>query len=204
MTNQSILEPLVRKDIKAPPDELAQDIEAKPLSMPEFTCDIQGYLVNQQLAARWIFTDRRRYAQAKAQGFRNCTKQDLKPGFATLNPFEEEGGTKYINGDLILMVIDRKRYLGALRYKHEVADALSNPAVQRTLSARKAVQDMGETVAAVNRQRMASGREPVMSVFTPGAADLSQTNLNAKEIGRIGSATGVDMFTGKDAPKEGK
>jgi uncharacterized protein (DUF952 family) len=171
--------------------------------MPEFACDIQGYLANQNLAARWIFTDRRRYAQAKAQGFRNCTKLDLKPGFATLNPFEEEGGTKYINGDLILMVIDRKRYLGALRYKHAVADALSNPAVQRTLSARKAVQDMGDTVAAVNRQRMASGQAPVMSVFTPGAADLQQANLDPKEVSRISGNFNPEMFTGKDV-KEGK
>jgi hypothetical protein len=99
------------------------------------------------------------------------------------------------------MVIDKRRYLGALKYKHQVAAALADPGIQRTLSARKAVQDMGDTVAAVNRQRVSVGQAPVMSVFTPGAADLSKTALNAKEINRMGAGA-PEMFTGD--LKEGK
>jgi hypothetical protein len=204
MVNPVTLEPIEPRAPNAKPDELAEDIRALPLTLPDFANNIQPYLVNKELWPRWIFTDRRRYAQARAQGWRNCTKQDLKPGYATLTPYEEEGGTKYINGDLILMLIERKRYLGALRYKHQVASALSNAAVQRTLSAKRAVTDLGDEVAAVNRQRMSQGHDPVMSVFTPGAADLNKTVLGQpgvaqKEVSRLGHEGKPDMGSGLDA-----
>jgi hypothetical protein len=189
MTSRSILEPVFRRDPKAPPEELGDDIEAKPLSMPEFTNDVQPFLVNQSLAARWIFTDRRRYAQAKAQGWRNCTRQDLKPGYAQLNPFEEEGGTKLINGDLILMLIDRKRYLGAKKYKHEMAARLANPGVARKVSAQKANAEMGPQVAAMNRQREMQGKAPLMEVYDPGN-DAAMVDVPQSEIGRLGQHRG--------------
>jgi hypothetical protein len=201
MTNQSLLEPLIRRPVGAPPEELAQDIEAKPLSMPEFVTDVQPYLVNQGLTARWIFTDRRRYSQAKSQGFRNCTKSDLKPGFGTLSPFEEEGGTKFINGDLILMLIDRKRYLGALKHKHDVAFRLSEAATAKKVSAQVAKQEMGSLVNAVNQQRQAQGYGPVMSVFDPSKSDLEQTGVPASEVARLGHQAKPDM--GKMADLKG-
>jgi|SRR5690348_8900428 len=200
------LEQAPQRDPRAPAAELAEDIVARPMTLPDFANDIQPYLVNQTLAPRWIFTDRRRYAQARAQGWRNAVKADFKPGYARLTPFEEEGGTKYINGDLILMLIDRKIYLGALRYKHQVAAALSDAAVQRTVTAQRAVNDLGGPVAAVNRQRMAQGAPPVMTVFTPGAADLHNTVLGqpgvaSKEVGRVGSDT-RDVGTSHDLAAE--
>lgn len=193
LTNQAAFEPPPLRPIKAPPDELAEDIIAAPLGQPDFATNIQPYLVNQSLAPRWIFTDRRRYAQAKAQGWRNCSKHDLKPSFATLSPFEEEGGTKYINGDLILMVIDRKRYLGALRRKHEQAQRLAKPAVQKALSVRSANQDLGEVVNAINRQRATMGQPPVMEAFNPYAdeADLDMDVVRA--AGRLGHEGGPEF-----------
>jgi hypothetical protein len=192
MTNATVipsLEDMPRSNPRLS-EELADDIVARPMTLPDF---VNVPLANPTLAARWIFTDRRRFAQAKAQGWRVAQKRDVKPGYAALVPFEEEGGTKYINGDLILMVIDRKIYLGALRYKHQVAAALSDAAVQKRVTAQRAAHDMGETVAAVNRQRVAAGADPVMTVFAPGVADLNETVLGqpgvaGKEVGRLGNA----------------
>lgn len=206
MTSSQTVPPLEQvqpRPLGAPAEELADDIVARPLTLPDFVTDIKPFLMNQNLEPRWIFTDRRRYAQAKAQGWRNACAKDFKPGFAGLTPYLEEGGTKVVNGDLILMLIDRKIYLGAKRYKHQVAAALADAAVQRTVSAKKAASDLGEQVAAVNRQRIAQGAQPVMSVFTPGAADLSKTPLGnasklAKEVGRLGHDGAPDTGTAAD------
>ena len=195
MTSASMippLEPVEPPNPRALPDELSEDIVARPLGAPDFANDVKPYLANPNLYPRWIFTDRRRFSQACAQGWRVAKKSDLKPGYARLNPFEAEGGTKYINGDLILMLIDRKIYLGALRYKHDVAAAFADAAVQRRISAGRAVNDLDATVAAANQQRARQGADPVMSVFTPGAADLpgvmSNPDVAAKELGRIGGS----------------
>lgn len=208
MTNASVIPALEQPEPRNPRvcDELADDIVARPMTLPDF---VNVPLANPNLAARWIFTDKRRFAQAKAQGWRVAKKQDVKPGYQSLTPFEEEGGTKYINGDLILMVIDRKIYLGALRYKHQVAAALSDAAVQRRLSAGRAVNEMGSTVAAVNRQRQAQGADPVMTVFAPGVADLHDTVLGqpgvaGKEIGRLGNDGGRDTGTLADLAQQAK
>jgi hypothetical protein len=187
-------------------DELAEDIVARPLTLPDFANDVKPFLVNPNLWPRWIFTDKRRYAQAKAQGWRNCVRADLKPGYANLSPYSEEGGTKYINGDLILMLIDRKIYLGALRYKHQVAAALSDVAVQRTVSAKQAAADLGDAAATLNQRRMAAGHDPLITTFVPGAADLKETVLGepgvaSKELGRIGQA-GRDMGSMADLQKD--
>lgn len=197
MTSQTTIPPLEYepRPINAPPDELAGDIVAKPMVLPDF---VNVPLANPGLAARWIFTDRRRFAQAKAQGWRVAKKADIKLGYAALTPFEEEGGTKYINGDLVLMVIDRKIYLGALRYKHQVAAALSDSAVQRRISAQRAVNTLGPDVAAANQQRAARGADPLMTVFAPGVADLHDTVLGqpgvaAKEGARLGNDGPPDM-----------
>lgn len=203
MTSASVIPELERPFIDPRvPAELQDDIIARPMTLPDF-CNVP--LVNPNLSPRWIFTDRRRYAQAKAQGWRNAKKADIKPGYAALTPFEEEGGTKYINGDLILMVIDRKIYLGALRFKHQVAAALSDAAVQRTVSAQRAAGAMPE-VAAYNQRRASVGVDPVMTVFTPGAADLGETAVGtqagAAQVARVGGETKLDMGTGADLARE--
>jgi len=201
MTNASLIPPEVedRPRVGAPPAELAEDIVARPLTLPDF---VDVPLKNPGLSARWMFTDRRRYAQAKSQGWRNATQQDVDQVKAKgrLSPYVEEGGTKYINGDLILMVIDRKIYLGALRYKHQVAAALADASVNRRLSAQKAVSELGSSVAAINQQRIAHGADPAMTVFTPGAAEtlpgvMSNSAVAGKELGRLGHDGSQDMGT---------
>lgn len=198
MTNASLIPELPPRTSFTPAEELGEDITALQMGAPDFANDIKPFLKNPGLHPRWIFTDRRRFAQAKAQGWRVATKNDLKDSYTKLSPFEEEGGTKYINGDLILMLIDRKIYLGALRYKHQVAAALSDAAVQRRVSAGRASNELGSTVAAVNQRRAAQGADPVMSVFAPGVGDLSDTILGkdgvaGKELGRLGGTR--DMGT---------
>lgn len=182
MVNPIPLEPMVRRPVGAPPEELAADIVAAPLTGPDFANDIQSYLVNQSLSCRWIFTDRRRYAEAKSQGWRNATAQDLKPGFATLNPFSEEGGTKFINGDLILMVIEKRRYLGALRKKHDAAFQLATPALQKEMSRRMADNEL--------RGAGATGK---MSAFTPDQTPVAIPAEAASKINRLGHDGPPDM-----------
>jgi len=215
MTNQSVIPGLESQEPYnqhgwTPAAELGENIVARPMSTPDGFVNMpsEKYLVNPTLTARGIFTDKRRFAQAKAQGWRLATKADIKPGaLISFAAFEEEGGTKYLNGDLVLMVIKRDVYLGALKYKHQVAAALSDAAVQRRVSGARAAHDMGETVASVNRARVAKGSEPVMTVFTPGAADLNDTVLAGavagKELGRMGNAP-RDMGSVADLTKENK
>src|SRR5262249_44182204 len=149
-------------------------------------------------------TDRRRYSQAKAQGFRNATARDFKPGFSNLSPFSEEGGTKFINGDLILMLIDRKRYLAALRYKHDIAMRLSDAGTAKRVSAQKARAEMGAQLDTLNRQRAMNGLPPLMSVFDPDKNDLEQTGVPDKEVGRLGHQGKPDTGRMADLNKEGK
>lgn len=209
MTNESLIPALEVPEVRGGMQraaELDDDIVARPLTMPDF---INVPLANPNLSARWIFSDRRRFAQAKAQGWRVAKKSDIKLGYQSLTPYEEEGGTKYINGDLVLMVIDRKIYLGALRYKHQVAAALSDAAIQRRVTAQRAVSDMGGVVAAVNQQRVAQGADPVMTVFAPGVADLKDTVLGqpgvaSKEGARLGHDGPVDTGTLSELASQAK
>lgn len=193
MTTASTIPPIPEPRQRFVPEELREDIVARPLCTPDFAMDVKANLVNPNLSARWIFTDRRRYSQAVAQGWRNCTKQDLKPGFSDISPFEEEGGTKYLNGDLILMVIDRRIYLGALRYKHQVAANLADTRIANSLSKRQAQGAMGEDVGAVNKWMEKHGRPPVMEAFDPNNEGvgpkgvMADANVANKEMSRMGS-----------------
>ncbi len=206
MTSASLQSPNDPRDLYdgrggyAPAPELGEDITAKPLILPNFV-DIKPSVMGRGLSFRWMFTDQRRFSQVRAQGWRVATKNDVANG--ELNPYCIEGGSKFVNGDLVLMCIKRELYLGALRYKHEVAARLSDAAVQKTVSAKRAASDMGETVAAVNRSRVAQGKDPVMQVFTPGGADLSHIPA-AKELSRLGHEGPVDSGSGTDIRSEQK
>ncbi len=184
------------------PAELSEDITAMPLAAPMFS-DIP--LKNDQRIGRWIFTDRRRFAQALAQGWVVTKPTDVKPGY--VSPYAAEGGTKYINGDLIHMHIDRKRYLGALKYKHQVAAALADSAVQKRVNQQRAQADMGGTVAAVNAMREAQGKRPAMEAFVPGQDDLPDGKLPGvmgadavaqKELGRLGHEGSPEVVRAAD------
>ena len=205
MTSASLESPEDPRDLYegrggyAPAPELAENITARPMSAPSFT-NITPSIMGRGLSFRWMFTDIRRQSQVRAQGWRNATSKDIEGGGT--NPYSIEGGSKFVDGDLILMCIAKERYLGALRYKHDVAARLADAAVQKTVSAQRAAHDMGEQVAGANRRAMAKGGAPVMQVFTPGAADLSHMPP-ASELSRLGNHVGgPDMATGQDVQQQ--
>jgi hypothetical protein len=173
--------------------ELGDDIVAAPLVMPDF---INVPPARPDIAFRWInykAGDGLRFTQAQAQGWAVAQAIDVKGNYLT--PYKKEGGSKYINGDLILMKIDKKRYLGALKYKHQVAAALADDSILRTLSAKRAASDLA--AAGANRDYF-KGK---ITTFTPDAGDLSHTPLaDAKELSRLGNRGGMmpDMGSSTD------
>lgn len=215
MTSASTIPPLGegwtvrgRQAIKGAPAELAEDIVARPLVLPDFMMDVRRHLVNPNLWPRWIFTDRRRYAQACAQGWRNAKQSDFKAGFMQLSPYSEEGGTKYVNGDLVLMLIDRRIYLGALRHKHEVAANFSDVSIAKRISAQKAQAGLGSEVNAYNKWMERQGKRPAMEVFDPVdevqdfKGVMSDPAVAAKEINRVGNETARDTGFLSDLAKD--
>src|SRR6266566_6913894 len=87
--------------------ELDDNIIARPLIMPDF---VNVKPKSPDVSFRWIefkARDGLRYSQALAQGWTNVTIHDVTPG--VLSPYVREGGTKFINGDLILMKIAKAR-----------------------------------------------------------------------------------------------
>jgi hypothetical protein len=172
---------------------LGDDIVAAPLVMPDF---INVPPARPDIAFRWInykAGDGLRFTQAQAQGWAVAQAIDVKGNYLT--PYKKEGGSKYINGDLILMKIDKKRYLGALKYKHQVAAALADDSILRTLSAKRAASDLA--AAGANRDYF-KGK---ITTFTPDAGDLSHTPLaDAKELSRLGNRGGMmpDMGSSTD------
>lgn len=188
--------------------ELGEDIVARPLVLPDFMMDVQRHLANPNLWPRWIFSDRRRYAQACAQGWRNARQSDFKPGFMQLSPYSEEGGTKYVNGDLILMLIDRRIYLGALRHKHQVAANFSDVSIAKRVSAQKAQAAMGAEVNAYNKWMERQGKRPAMEVFDPAEEPenfkgvMADPAVAAKEISRVGNETTRDTGFLSDLAKD--
>lgn len=197
-----------RRRVKAAAPELAEDIVSRPLVLPDFMMDIQRHLANPNLWPRWIFNDRRRYAQALSQGWRNAKQSDFKPGFMQLSPYSEEGGTKYVNGDLTLMLIDRRIYLGALRHKHDVAANFSDVSIAKRISAQKAQAAMGVEVNAYNKWMERQGKRPAMEVFDP-ADDLESFKgvmadpaVAAKEVSRVGNESARDTGFLSDLAKK--
>jgi hypothetical protein len=170
--------------------ELDDSIVAAPLVMPDF---INVPPANPNIAFRWInhkAGDGLRFSQAQAQGWVVANEKDVKANHLT--PYRRDGGTKFVNGDLILMKIERKKYLGALKYKHQVAAALADDSILRTLSAKRAASDLAAAGANRNYFR---GK---ISTFTPEAADLSHTPLAdaGMELGRLGHVGAPDIGTG--------
>ena len=99
-------------------------IVAAPLNSPDFVHLIPA---NPDVTFRWVLhtlykqdgsQNNIRFEKAKVEGYAIATQADIK------NPpmeYARDGGTKFINGDLILMKIDRRKYEGALLYKDQKA-----------------------------------------------------------------------------------
>jgi hypothetical protein len=186
MTTKSVPSPPIEEPYYAA-DELDDSIVAAPLVMPDFT---HVTPVNKQVEFRWVnfkAGDGLRFHQCQAMGYEVAKKEDVDQ--AKLSPYSHEGGTKFINGDLLLMKIDRRKYLGALRHKHNVAAALADDSVQRTVSAKTAAAELARGGAA---RAQFQGK---ISVFAPNATDLSGTPLGDKmgaaELERLGGTRDI-------------
>src|SRR5579859_1447283 len=164
--------------------ELAEDIRAIPLVAPDFT---NPELKNPDVIGRWIEFKARdgfRYQQALSQGYVPVTLSDLKDP-NDLKVYCKEAGTKYINGDVILMKIDRRRYYGALKHRFMQSAALSDPAVQ-------------QAVARAQAQSGLANSRGKMSAFAPNAADLEDVGIKLDKIPGLGGTPGVEKGTGSD------
>lgn len=169
--------------INAP--ELDAGIVARPLVGNEF---LDPRPKNPAVIFRWIEHKARdgfRYHQCLAQGYAVATEADIQNP-EQLQVFNREGGTKFINGDLILMKIDRARYLGAIKHRVEQALYTSDPAVRQAIAKRAAQADL--TPAA----------QAKIAVFAPGAADLKQVGIDVNKIPGLAGAPKVEKGTGVD------
>lgn len=100
---------------KAPDQDFYPGITARRLTPPNcFGIKTK----NPGLSFRWINRASgggRRVEEHKALGFRVAAPTDCEfPGLQPVNG-------QFINGDLILMCISKEKYLGALKYNHELA-----------------------------------------------------------------------------------
>lgn len=169
--------------------ELDEAIIARPLVLPDFA-NVKA--ISPEVSLRWIefkAQDGMRFSQAQAQGWQVATATDIVDG--AKSPYKQDGGSKLINGDLILMKMSRPKYLGALKYKHQIAAALNDPSILKTVSAQKATQALANAGAA---RKDVQGK---ITVFTPGAADLTNTPLStpagANEVARLGNSGPPDV-----------
>lgn len=115
--NPELRVPIVMDRAGVPEDE---DVQAIPLEQVDWA-DVKPK--NAGIALRWInhvFQNGLRYQQASYQGYINATPADVLDGSIPSSYFKEG---KIINGDLILMKIDDKKYRGALKYRRQMAEA---------------------------------------------------------------------------------
>lgn len=194
MVNPIPPDPTIRRGNPAP--ELDEMLEARPLVEPDF---INVPAANPDTSFRWIEFKARdgfRFHQALAQGWLVATRTDVKPGY--LSPYTREGGSKFINGDLILMKISRQRYLGALKYRHQISAAMSDPSVLKAISVKQGEASIANDVMRAGPDSRGMAK---LGVFAPGAADLNSTVGDAvlKTAGKMGGP--VDMGKAADIKK---
>lgn len=121
MTEISVTPPVT----SIPPTPQEELVEAKPLVDPDFT-DLKSHIANKALEPRWVNRvagNGERFHQMEAVGFRPVLLSDLKKdatGAPTLSKHLIRDG-KVIYGDLIAMVIDAKKYKGALLHNEQKA-----------------------------------------------------------------------------------
>jgi hypothetical protein len=120
---------------------------------------------NPNLAGRWIYCSggkgNTRFDEAQATGYRVAKDTDCEvPGV----PYRDGAFRK---GDVILMVMDRNRYIGALKYKEQQSLLLSGRR-DRTNQIRPAIRDprTGESVLPTRRGKL--------EFFEPGKAELDR------------------------------
>ena len=106
----------------------------------------------------------RRYDEAKLQGYRNVTVNDVKG--TVPDSMVRDGGQRIVSGDLVLMMYDRAAYLGALKDK----DLKAIRATKRA----GAVEDINsQIVKAMQETNMPSRLGRKLQPFIPSEKDFS-------------------------------
>lgn len=162
-SNPELRVPIVMDRTSVPEDE---DIVAVPLEQVDWA-DVKAK--NAGISLRWInhvFQNGLRYQQACYQGYTNATPQDVTD---IPSSYFKEG--KIINGDLILMKIDSKKYRGALKHRRLQAESRTSPQG-------KANQHRGHINQAVQEttpdQRVAEQVASRLHIEAPQGAELEK------------------------------
>ena len=151
------------------PDEA---IEARPLVLPDYT-DLRPR--NPLLKFRWVNRvagEGQRLYQMEAMGFIKVTSKDVVgPDGKPVPEYLVKNG-QIVYGDLVLMKISRKQYLGALKYNEQRAvDRISKAAFLKR--AKKMVsEELG---------RVGSPATPKITTFVPGTAETEALVGGGKE-----------------------
>ena len=171
----SFVPPSVQPTVDKTVREMVEDeIVAAPLL--DNTFDQKLVPTNPNVDFRWVNrgvemnTDNGRistlmFDKRLTQGFEVARKEDLR------NPpmeYARDNGTKFINGDLILMKIDRRRYRGAILYREQ--------------QSAKAVQSV--SVAARQKASEELGRKPgreKIQMFDPSPKDFEDAGVKGLE-----------------------
>lgn len=155
------------------------ELDARPLTIPEFTnikpANPAIYLrfVNCAIATKEGQVSTLRFNQMVAAGFVVATINDVHPlDRPKIAGYVQDGGSKIINGDLILMKHSRKRINAAFRDNENKAQRLGSRA--------ETVQRGKRYVSAeVSMKNPTSENAGKISVFSPSQEDID--NLLGKE-----------------------
>jgi hypothetical protein len=108
-----------------------------------------------------------RYEQARSQGFRNVTVNDV---LGTVPPaFVRDNGQRIVCGDCILMMIDKNEYRSALKWKDEQALRGVRKFREATLE-----QGRGELERAMNEINASPKLTRKLKPFAPTGEELSR------------------------------
>lgn len=168
-------------------EELDDNIVAKPLVDFDFT---NPEPKNPNISFRWVEFKARdgfRFQQCLAQGFVPATVHDVKNA-GLLKMYEREAGTKFINGDLILMKIDRGRYVGAKRHRYLRTIMITDP---------RAVKPVAQAVAQAMLPRTSK-----LTAFTPGVQDLKDIGFDVSKMPGLNHTAGPEIKSGPEIRAE--
>jgi hypothetical protein len=185
MVNPIPVDPQAGAKLDAP--ELDENITAKPLVAFDFT---NPEPKNPNICFRWVEFKARdgfRFHQCLSQGFAVANVHDVKNA-NLLKMYEREAGTKFINGDLILMKIDRARYIGAKRHRYLRTVAITDP---------RAVKPIAQAAAQAMLPRTSK-----LQAFTPGIQELQDIGFDISKMPGIGGTPGPDIKSGPEIRNE--
>lgn len=147
------------------PDE---DIEARPLVLPDYT-DLRPR--NPLLQFRWVNRvagEGQRMYQMEAMGFIKVTSKDVVgPDGKPVPDYLIKNG-QIVYGDLVLMKISRKAYLGALKYNEQRAVARISEAAFLKRARKIVSEELKKGGAGAGAQAEVAQK---ITTFVPGQAE---------------------------------